>query len=118
MTESPRIPIDAERLKKAAEVLKTVAHPVRLQIIDLLESGESSVSELCRSLGVPQPYASQQLNLMKDKGVLSSRRSGTQVFYAVADPRVVKVIHCVRGQAGSNDVEPIETCVGAMDENT
>lgn len=93
--------IEAEQLEKAAEVLKTVAHPVRLQIIDILEQGERTVNELCRCLGIPQPYMSQQLNLMKSKGVLSSRRDGNQVHYSISNPSVVRVIHCVRQHAGA-----------------
>lgn len=90
--------LDAEQLQHAADVLKTVAHPVRLQIIDLLEQGEMTVSELCQCLGTQQPYTSQQLNLMKAKGVLASRRNGNQMHYAIANPSVIKVIHCVRQQ--------------------
>ena len=90
--------LDADRLQKAADVLKTVAHPVRLQIIDVLERGEKTVSELSQCLGMQQPYTSQQLNLMKTKGVLSSRREGNLVYYAISNPGVVKVIHCVRQQ--------------------
>lgn len=100
MTDGCTVPApEAALLQKAAEVLKTVAHPVRLRIIDHLECGEKSVMELCRCLDTPQAYMSQQLNLMKSKGILSSRRSGTHMIYSIADPRVVKIIHCVRQQA-------------------
>jgi DNA-binding transcriptional ArsR family regulator len=90
--------LDTAILERAADVLKTVAHPVRLQIIDLLERGEMTVSELCRSLGTPQPYTSLQLNLMKSRGVLASRREGNLVHYFIINPSVVKMIHCVRQQ--------------------
>lgn len=92
-------PLGVKQLERAAEVLKTVAHPVRLQIIDVLERGEKTVSELCQCLGMAQPSTSQHLNLMKARGVLSSRREGNQVFYAISNPAVIKVIHCVREQA-------------------
>lgn len=100
MEQTPVMLLEAEYLQKVAEVLKAVAHPLRLQIAHLLEAGERTGSDLCQLLGSPQPYISQQLNLMKAKGVLESRRDGNQVFYAIADPGVVKVIHCVRQQAG------------------
>ncbi len=83
-------------LERAADILKTVAHPMRLQIIDALESGEKTVTELCQHLGAQQPYTSQQLNLMKSKGILFSRREGNQVYYAIANFDVVKIIQCVR----------------------
>ena len=97
--------IEMEMLQKAAEVLKTVAHPSRLGIIDLLEQGERAVNEISHSLKIPQPYTSQQLNLMKAKGILGSRRSGIQVYYFIANPSVVEIIHCVRRHAQGSDDE-------------
>lgn len=94
--------MEAAYLERAAETLKTVAHPVRIQIIDLLEKGEMSVNELSNCLGLAQPYTSQQLNLMKSKGILASRREGNMVYYSIANLSVVKIIHCVRGQAGAD----------------
>jgi ArsR family transcriptional regulator len=88
--------IDQTRIERAAEVLKTVAHPLRLRIVELLESGEKSVNELKDLLGVTQPLTSQHLSQMRMRGVLGSRREGTLVFYSIANPDVVKVIHCIR----------------------
>lgn len=99
MLTSPTSTIEAAQLERAADVLKTVAHPVRLQIIDILERGEQTVTDLCRLLGTQQPYTSQQLNLMKAKGILLSRRDGNQVYYSMANPNVCKIIHCVRPTA-------------------
>lgn len=92
--------LEADYLEKAADVLKTVAHPVRLQIIDFLHDGEKTVTELCNHLGTQQPYTSQQLALMKAKGILGSRRNGNQVHYSIAHAGVIKIIQCVRQQAG------------------
>jgi ArsR family transcriptional regulator len=88
--------IEQERIERAAEVLKTVAHPVRLRIVELLEGGERNVTELKELLGVTQPLTSQHLSQMRMRGVLGSRRDGSQVYYAIANPDVVKVIHCIR----------------------
>lgn len=110
MISGSNAPLDAEKLQKAADILKTVAHPIRLQIIDFLEPGERTVSELCQHLGTQQPYTSQQLNLMKAKGILGSRRNGNQVFYAIANPNVVKVIHCVREQTAMSR-DKVEECL-------
>ena len=87
---------DLERLQRAADILKTVAHPARLAIINFLEAGEQAVPQICKALGAPQPSISHHLGLMKAKGILSSRRNGSQVFYAVANKNVIEVIHCVR----------------------
>lgn len=88
--------IDQARIDRAAEVLKTVAHPVRLRIVELLESGEKSVNELKDLLGVTQPLTSQHLSQMRMRGVLGSRREGALVYYSITNPDVVKVIHCIR----------------------
>ena len=78
-----------------AEVLKAVAHPVRLQIIELLEHGEKCVGDMVEKLGIPQAVASQQLVLMKDKDVLQCRRDGTRAFYSIKNLNVIKLLHCV-----------------------
>ncbi len=88
--------IDSEHIQRAADILKTVAHPVRLQIIDFLEAGEQPVAHICKWLNAPQPSISHHLSLMKAKSILSSRRDGNQVFYSVANKNVIEVIHCVR----------------------
>lgn len=88
--------IDQGRIERAAEILKTVAHPLRLRIVEFLESGEKSVNELRDLLGVTQPLTSQHLTQMRMRGVLGSRREGTLVYYSIANPDVVKVIHCIR----------------------
>jgi ArsR family transcriptional regulator len=88
--------IDQARIERAAEVLKTVAHPVRLRIVELLETEERSVNELKELLGVTQPLTSQHLSQMRMRGVLASRRKGTLIYYSIANPDVVKVIHCIR----------------------
>jgi ArsR family transcriptional regulator len=94
--EESTVKIDQARIERAAEVLKTVAHPLRLRIVELLESGEKSVNELKELLGVTQPLTSQHLSQMRMRGVLGSRREGTLVYYSIANPDVVKVIHCIR----------------------
>ncbi|MBN2128841.1 MAG: winged helix-turn-helix transcriptional regulator [Sedimentisphaerales bacterium] len=87
--------MDKELATHAAEVLKAVAHPLRLQIVEILEGGERSVGEIADALGEKQAITSQQLNLMKDKGVLASRREGAKVYYRIENPNVVRVLGCV-----------------------
>ena len=94
--DGPEPLIDQARIERAAEVLKTVAHPLRLRIVELLESGEKNVNELKDLLGVTQPLTSQHLSQMRMRGVLGSRREGTLVYYSILNPDVVKVIHCIR----------------------
>jgi DNA-binding transcriptional ArsR family regulator len=88
--------LEWEKVEKAAEVLKTVAHPLRLRIIELLESREMAVNELQNLLGVSQSLTSHQLSLMKARGILKSRKNGKQVYYCVDRPEVIQVIDCLR----------------------
>ena len=78
-----------------AEVLKAVAHPVRLQIVELLQDGEMCVGDIVKALGGKQAITSQQLNMMKDKGVLSCRRDGARVYYHIENKNVIKLLNCV-----------------------
>lgn len=80
---------------QAAEVLKAVAHPVRLQIIEALEAGRRSVNEIAEMVGEKQAITSQQLTIMKDKGILSSHREGARVFYQIENRDVIRVLGCV-----------------------
>ncbi len=75
--------------------MKAVAHPVRLQIVELLESKEMCVGDIAEALGGKQAVTSQQLNMMKDKGILNCRRDGTKAFYRIENKNVVKLLHCV-----------------------
>jgi DNA-binding transcriptional ArsR family regulator len=91
---SQKLSVDAVR--QAATMLKCIGHPIRLQIIELLDrDGEQNVTAIYESLQIEQAVASQHLNLMRDKGILASRREGVNVFYSIDDPRVTQVIDCI-----------------------
>lgn len=81
--------------EQVAEVLKAVAHPVRIQIVDLLEEKEMCVGDIVEAVGGKQAITSQQLNMMKDKGVLGCRRDGVKVFYRIENKNVIKLLHCI-----------------------
>jgi ArsR family transcriptional regulator len=87
--------MEHETAQHVADVLKAVAHPVRLQIIEILEQGELCVGDIAEKLQVPQAPASQQLGIMKDKDVLQCRRDGTKAFYSIKNPNVINLLHCV-----------------------
>jgi ArsR family transcriptional regulator len=83
-------------LEKAAFILKTIAHPTRLAIIDLLSKmGRQPVSAICKQLGLEQSLASHHLSVMKLKGVLSSERDGKNVFYTLKLKEVTQVMQCI-----------------------
>ena len=88
--------LNSEAIQAAALMLKCIGHPIRLQIIDLLDrSGELIVTTIYETLGIEQAVASQHLNLMRDKGILESRRDGVNVYYRIIDPRITHVIDCI-----------------------
>jgi DNA-binding transcriptional ArsR family regulator len=87
--------MDKRVARQVAEVLKAVAHPVRLQIVELLETHEMCVGDIVEALGGKQAVTSQQLNMMRDKGVLECRRDGAKVFYRIENKNVIKLLHCV-----------------------
>ena len=87
--------MDKKVAEQVAEVLKAVAHPVRLQIVELLESKEMCVGDIVTALGGKQAITSQQLNMMKDKGILNCRRNGTKVYYRIENKNVIKLLSCI-----------------------
>jgi DNA-binding transcriptional ArsR family regulator len=89
--------IRSDTILQAAEMLKCIGHPVRLQILELLEeAGEQNVTAIYGALGLDQPLTSQHLILMRDKGIVKSRREGVNVFYRIGDERVIRVLDCIR----------------------
>lgn len=84
--------VDYER---RAEILKAMAHPSRLQIIDALAEGERCVCELQQLVGSSMPTVSRHLSQMKAAGIVAGRREGSQIFYRLLTPCVVEVFECV-----------------------
>jgi DNA-binding transcriptional ArsR family regulator len=87
--------MDEKTAEHVAEVLKAIAHPIRVQIIELLQAEEMCVGDIAETLGGKQAITSQQLNMMKDKGVLGCRRDGTKVYYRIENKNVIKLLHCI-----------------------
>lgn len=88
--------IDPEKLERVAEVLKTIAHPVRLNILEVLQShGSLTVSELKEKTKTEQSLLSHHLIKMKDKGVLKAKRQGKNIFYELADTHITSIFDCM-----------------------
>jgi len=97
--------IPDETWVRVARTLKAVAHPERLRILHLLEGGERSVGAIVEALGAKPAVTSQQLGLMRDRGVLAARREGNHVYYRIANRHVVNVIHCIRRSCRTGESE-------------
>ena len=87
---------EIERLERIAFILKTVAHPIRLGIIRLLEVYPAlSVSDICTALGSEQSLTSHHLQNMKIKGLLSSKKSGRMMMYSLKERDISLIIECL-----------------------
>ncbi|MGB0931833.1 MAG: ArsR/SmtB family transcription factor [Chitinophagales bacterium] len=87
---------DVQKLEKIAFILKTIAHPVRLQIVETLEVyGDLSVSEICEKLKTEQSLTSHHLSNMKLKGILSSQKEGRRVIYSLKEKSVLQILNCL-----------------------
>lgn len=80
-----------------ANLFKAVAHPTRIRILRLLEPGPLCVCEILPQVDSEQSNTSQHLSVLKQSGVLTSRREGTRVIYSVADPAIYSLLHLAQG---------------------
>ena len=88
--------LSPEAVGNAADILRTLAHPMRLRIIDLLNAAdELPVCGITEYLGIAQAATSQHLNHMKRVGLIRSERRGKEVWYSVADPRPIALLNCI-----------------------
>ncbi len=79
--------LDLEFLETSTEVLRALAHPIRLAIIDMLKGGQKlTVTEIHEGLGIEQAVASHHLRILKDKDVVTAKRKGKNTFYAIRHP--------------------------------
>ncbi|MFA4844625.1 MAG: metalloregulator ArsR/SmtB family transcription factor [Candidatus Margulisiibacteriota bacterium] len=79
-----------------AEVCKTLANSKRIEIIDLLRSGEKSVARLLKETRLLKANLSQHLSVMRSKGIVKSRKEGLTAYYRIANPKIVKACDLMR----------------------
>jgi ArsR family transcriptional regulator len=85
-----------EILKLQADICKTFANDKRLGIINLLKDKEMSNSELMKKTGLSKVSMSQHMNVLKSKGVIVVRREGVQLFYRIANPKIIQACGLMR----------------------
>jgi len=88
--------LSLESLTDAAECLRALGHPVRLRMVEILQQGEFPVHAIAELCGLPPHQACEHLRLLRAHGLLSSRRRGRAVIYEVADPRLPRLMECIR----------------------
>lgn len=81
-----------EDIERASRSLKAMSHPLRLKILCTLGDQEVSVQEIVESVGTSQSNISQHLAILRDKGILASRKDANRVYYRVGDGRTLRLI--------------------------
>ncbi len=79
-----------------AEICKIFTHPKRLEIINLLRDGEKSVGELVELSDIPQSNLSQHLAILRQRGIVSTRRGGINIYYSISNPKILKACDTMR----------------------
>ncbi len=82
--------------KQQASICKTLADPKRLMVLHELQDGEKSVGQLVSALGLPQANVSQHLAILRERGIVTTRREGTTIFYRLANPKIGEACDLVR----------------------
>lgn len=75
-----------------AQFFKALAHPIRIRLLEFLAVGEASVQDLQRAVNADQPIVSQQLARLRSSGIVVTRKQGTLIYYAVADPMLAELL--------------------------
>ena len=102
-TESPPL-LDLDALHEAAECLRTLAHPQRLRMVQMLLQGEYTVGELADACAIQSHQASEHLRLMRDRGLLDFDRRGRRIYYRIVEPGLAKIMACIENRFGGGAV--------------
>jgi len=104
-------PAPIYRLK--ADFFRVLGHPARVRILELLRDGERSVGDLQEALGLDSSGTSQHLAAMRRQGLLENRRSGSNVFYRVRDPRLFQLLEVAK-QVLTSRLEETRSLLGDL----
>jgi ArsR family transcriptional regulator len=88
-----------------AEFFKTLGHPARIRVLELLRDGERSVGELIPDVGLEPSHLSQQLSIMRKAGLVQNRKDGSSVIYSVTDTRLFDLLAIAKQILTSNLTE-------------
>lgn len=79
-----------------AEFFKTLGHPARIRILEVLRDGERPVSELIPEVGIEASHLSQQLGVMRRANLIQARKVGSSVYYSVGDPKLFELLEVAK----------------------
>ncbi len=94
-------PLRVDEIEKSAEILKSLANPARLLIVNILVGGERTVSRLCELSGLKQSMVSQQLKNLRLNDIVERRKEGSRVYYRLKEKNVVNMLKCLGKCGGS-----------------
>ena len=99
-SDSRRKLMSLDALTQAGECLKTLAHPHRLRMVQMLLQGRYTVGELAEACEIPSHMASEHLRLMQRCGLLSAEKDGRKAYYQIAEPHLANIMACVEARFG------------------
>jgi ArsR family transcriptional regulator len=85
----------SDSLALQAELCHVLTHPLRLKIINILKDGEKNVSTLKELTNERQPFISQHLRVLRERGVVTTRRKKNEVYYSLSDPKILEICEIV-----------------------
>jgi DNA-binding transcriptional ArsR family regulator len=89
-------PSETKIFELQADICQTLANPKRLQILSLLKKGELAVGEMVKAMRIAKANLSQHLSIMRQKGILLTRREGTTIYYRLARPKITEACGIMR----------------------
>jgi DNA-binding transcriptional ArsR family regulator len=92
---APRMSLALGDIDRFAEVLKALANPARLRIVNILALGERTVTDLCALSGLKQSLVSQQLKILRLNNIVSSRKEVPHTYYSLREVNVIRMLDCL-----------------------
>ena len=97
-------PLTGSDIERFAEILKALASPARLRIVNILARGERTVTELCERSGLKQSLVSQQLKILRLNKIVSSRKEVPHTYYSLKERNVIRMLNCLSRCEGIDSV--------------
>lgn len=107
-TAAEEDPVTRPIYQVKAEFFKTLAHPARIRVLEVLRDGERPVNELIPEVGIEASHLSQQLAILRRANLIQSRKVGSSVIYSVADPRIFQLLELAKAILTSSLTETRE----------
>lgn len=104
--------------KLHADVCKTISNPNRQAILDMMRSGELTVTELVSKTGISQANLSQHLAILRSKGVVNTRRDGNNIYYSISNMKIIKAYDLISEVLQESFQSKRDTVVEAMEGNS